>query len=187
MANWKNRIVGHGEEAPDQLLANPKNWRTHPKEQQAALGGLLKEVGVVQSVIVNKRTGYVVDGHARIGLAMKEGQKSIPVVYVDLSDEEEALVLATLDPIGALAGRDAAQLEALLQEVSTEDADLQQLLDALIPQDLPEENGEPVQDEGDSAYQEQYGVIVMCRNAKEQEENYNHLVSMGYECKVVCT
>jgi len=27
---WRNRIVGTGEEAPDQLLANPQNWRTHP-------------------------------------------------------------------------------------------------------------------------------------------------------------
>ena len=33
---WRNRIVGHGEEAPDQLLANPKNWRIHPKAQQDA-------------------------------------------------------------------------------------------------------------------------------------------------------
>lgn len=26
---WRNRIVGHGEEAPDQLLANPMNFRVH--------------------------------------------------------------------------------------------------------------------------------------------------------------
>ena len=34
----------------------------------------------------------------------------MPVLYVDLSPEEEALVLATLDPIGAMAGRDEAKL-----------------------------------------------------------------------------
>ena len=34
---WVNRIVGTGEEAPDQLLANPRNWRVHPKAQQDAL------------------------------------------------------------------------------------------------------------------------------------------------------
>ena len=26
----RNGIVGHGEEAPDLLLANPRNWRVHP-------------------------------------------------------------------------------------------------------------------------------------------------------------
>ena len=44
---WRNRIVGHGEEAPDQLLANPANWRLHPREQQQALAGALAEVGWV--------------------------------------------------------------------------------------------------------------------------------------------
>ena len=40
---WKNRIDGHGEEAPDQLLANPKNWRLHPAQQQAILALKVKE------------------------------------------------------------------------------------------------------------------------------------------------
>jgi len=31
---WRNRITGHGDEAPDQLLANPRNWRIHPAGQQ---------------------------------------------------------------------------------------------------------------------------------------------------------
>jgi len=35
----RNRITGTGEEAPDQLLANPANWRIHPKAQQDALAG----------------------------------------------------------------------------------------------------------------------------------------------------
>jgi hypothetical protein len=36
---WRNRIIGSGQEAPDQLLANPANWRIHPKAQQDALAG----------------------------------------------------------------------------------------------------------------------------------------------------
>src|SRR5690348_10145058 len=80
---WRNRIVGHGEEDPEQLLANPNNWRIHPKSQQDALKGVLSEVGWVQDVIVNKRTGFVVDGHARVALAISAGER-VPVVYVDL-------------------------------------------------------------------------------------------------------
>lgn len=34
---FRNRIVGEGVEAPDQLLANPRNWRAHPKHQVDAL------------------------------------------------------------------------------------------------------------------------------------------------------
>jgi hypothetical protein len=56
---WRNRITGSGEEAPDQLLANPANWRIHPKAQQNALAGALDAVGWVQQVLVNRRTGFV--------------------------------------------------------------------------------------------------------------------------------
>ncbi len=68
-APWTSRIVGSGEEAPDQLLANPANWRIHPKAQQEALAGVLDQVGWVQQVLVNRRTGHVVDGHLRVALA----------------------------------------------------------------------------------------------------------------------
>lgn len=33
-SGWRNRIAGYGEEAPGVLLANPRNWRIHPKAQQ---------------------------------------------------------------------------------------------------------------------------------------------------------
>jgi hypothetical protein len=71
---WRNRIAGAGEEAPDQLLANPANWRIHPKAQQDALSGALDAVGWVQQVLVNRRTGFVVDGHARVALTLSRGK-----------------------------------------------------------------------------------------------------------------
>jgi hypothetical protein len=127
----RNRIIGHGQEAPDQLLANPANWRIHPKAQQAALAGVLDEVGWVQSVIVNQRTGHLVDGHMRVSLALRDGIASVPVAYVDLSPEEEALILATIDPISAMAVTDSDQLAALLADVSPSSADVQTMLDEM--------------------------------------------------------
>ena len=122
MANWRNRIVGEGEEAPDQLLTNPQNWRIHPRSQRAALDGVLSEVGWVQRVVVNRRTGHVMDGHLRIDLAMERGEKTVPVVCVDLSADEEALILATLDPLSALAFADKDKPDELLREVKSGDA-----------------------------------------------------------------
>ncbi len=135
-ATWQNRIVGYGEEPPDQLLANPLNFRTHPKNQQDTLSGVLSEVGIVQNVLVNKRTGYVIDGHLRISLAMREHQPTVPVTYVDLTESEEALILATLDPISAMATADRDKLDELLREVSTSDAAVMQMLS-----DLAADNG----------------------------------------------
>lgn len=129
--DWQNRIVGHGAEAPDQIMANPRNWRIHPSDQQLALAGSLGAVGWVRSVTVNRRTGFLVDGHARVLLAMRHGEASIPVEYVDISDEEEALVLATLDPLAAMAGADAQMFAGLMASIETNDAALSGLLDAI--------------------------------------------------------
>jgi len=132
-APWRSRIVGSGEEAPDQLVANPRNYRTHPAAQRDALRGSLSEVGWVQSVMVNRRTGHVVDGHARIEEAISRGEASVPVLYVDLDEEEERLVLATLDPIGAMAEQSSERLADLLAEITVDDAGLAALLADLAP------------------------------------------------------
>lgn len=152
-AGWRNRITGAGEEAPDQLLANPANWRIHSKAQQDALAGALDQVGWVQQVLINRRSGFVVDGHARVALALSRCEPAVPVLYVDLAPEEEALVLATLDPIGAMAGRDDEKLRALLAEVTVDDAGLLALLGDLggsepkagltDPDEVPEPPAEP--------------------------------------------
>ena len=118
---WKNRIVGTGEENPDQLLANPMNYRIHPKHQQDALGAVLDEVGWVDDVIVNKTTGHIVDGHLRVELALSRGEPSIPVKYVELTENEEKMILAIFDPISAMAVQDKEKLDELLAEVKNED------------------------------------------------------------------
>ena len=132
-APWRNRIVGTGEEPPEQLVANPRNWRTHPAPQRDALRGSLAEVGWVQQVLVNRRTGFVIDGHARVEEALSRAEPSVPVLYVDLSEDEEALALATLDPLACMAIPDQGKLAELLAEITVDDAGLAALLDGMRP------------------------------------------------------
>ena len=127
-STWRNRIVGYSEEVPDQLLANPSNWRIHPAAQQNALSGVLKEVGLVQNVVANRTTGHLVDGHLRVMLAMRENQPVVPVTWVELSEEEEHLILASLDPLAAMATADAGALDALLSSVNSGEAAVQAML-----------------------------------------------------------
>lgn len=130
--SWKNRIVGHGEQPAISYMANPLNWRIHPKAQREALTGILSDVGWVQSVIVNRVTGNVVDGHARIEEALKLGDETpVPFVEVELSEEEEQKILLTLDPISAMAAADKANLEQLLRDVSTDNAAVSGMLEEL--------------------------------------------------------
>jgi len=152
LAKIKNRIVGNGEEPLDQILYNPRNWRIHPLSQQDALKGVLEEVGWVQQVIVNKRTGNLIDGHLRCQLAAREGAQTIPVVYVDVSEDEEALVLATLDPIGAMAATDKQKLDELFANIQSENEQVTALI-----QEIAEKNG--IEEIGADKWQDAFGSL----------------------------
>lgn len=190
MTTWKNRIIGEGAEQPDQILANPKNWRVHPQSQQTALTSILDRVGWVQQVIINRRTGNLVDGHLRVTLAMRKGEPEIPVVYVDISEEEEDLILATLDPLAGLATADRDLLKSLMQDIEFDDENVANMLNEIIgdeaetqPPDTSIDDEEPPED----SYKEQYGVIIICLDEAHQEDVFNKIQAQGYNCKVVAT
>ncbi len=190
--------MGHGDEPLDQIMFNPANWRIHPKEQQTALEGVLSEVGWVQDVIVNKRTGNLIDGHLRCQVAARNDEPTIPVVYVDLSEDEEAIILASLDPLAAMAATDKAKLEELLHQVHSDDERVQQMM-----ADVAEREGMfglPSLDELEAKYgdtgerdlwpfirvqvspetMERYKAILNRLPGKDESERFDALIS-GYE------
>jgi len=166
MTAWRNRIVGHGTEAPDQLLAHPKNWRVHPKAQQEALRGVLEEVGWVQDVVVNQRTGHVLDGHLRVQVAMQREEAEVPVIYVDVSEAEEALILATMDPLSALAVADKVKLDEILRDAPSCSSAVQEMLSQLA-----EDNGLISHDETEDAQEQWAPGIVYQFNLVFDDEN----------------
>jgi DNA modification methylase len=146
---WRNRITGHGDEPLDAILFNPANWRVHPKAQQDALEGVLSQVGWVQDVIVNKTTGRLVDGHLRCQVAARNGEKTIPVVYVELDENEEALILATIDPIAAMAATDKTKLDELMRKIQSDDERVQTMLSEMAEKEgLEYGKQEPAEDPG---------------------------------------
>jgi hypothetical protein len=124
------------------------------------MGAVLDEVGWVQQVIVNQSTGHLVDGHLRVSLACSRNEARVPVVYVELTAEEEALVLASFDPISAMAIPDQEKIHALLSGLTVGDDALLAMLEAIAPvdapapwltdpDDLPEPPGKPITSPGD--------------------------------------
>jgi len=167
---WQNRIVEQGEADPNVLLPNPLNWRAHPAEQSQVLESVLETVGWVDRIIVNKRTGRLVDGHLRVALAKRRGIPQVPVSYVDLSEEEERLVLATFDPITGMALAEQAVLNDLLEQVSTDNPVLQGFLDAMaaapdaeleqVPDDWEQEEQGPALQSPPEALREKWGTAL---------------------------
>lgn len=177
--------------SPAELAENPKNWRRHPDAQIAALTDVLGEVGWAGALLFNERTGRLIDGHGRRKVALEQGAEKVPVLVGDWDEATEAKILATLDPLAAMAEADASALEALLRDVQTGSQAIADMLTKLGEDAgaVPAVSGDaPPGDPGAAdAYREQYGVIVMCGDAAEQESVYNRLQADGLNCKVVTT
>lgn len=133
MTEWKNRLSTEIKLIPAcDLLANPDNARRHPVRQREALRGSLDTLGWVAPVMQNRRTGYLIDGHARVEEALSKDENAlIPVIEVDLEEHEEKLFLASFDYITYMAEYDRESLDALLQDVKTDDTRLQAMLSEL--------------------------------------------------------
>lgn len=71
------------------LKPAPYNPRKSNEKQEANLKKSLEKFGVVEPIVVNKRTGYIVGGHFRIRELKKLGYKEVDCVIVDLNEDDE--------------------------------------------------------------------------------------------------
>jgi hypothetical protein len=146
-----------------ELRPNPKNWRTHPKAQADALKGVLAEIGIADAVLARELDDgslMLLDGHLRVETM---GDQILPVLVLDVNEAEGDKVLATLDPLAAMAESDAAKLDAILREVDTGSPELQEMLAGLaedaglyqddakeiVEDEIPEPPVDPITKPGD--------------------------------------
>jgi hypothetical protein len=171
---------------PAELAENPKNWRTHPAAQVEALEDVLGDVGWAGACLYNERTGRLIDGHARRNVRpelMVDGK--VPVLVGSWTEEQEAKILATLDPLAAMAGADAQKLDELLQGIHNASGAVARMLSDLADQagtkDSRARGGGGGEDGPDCEYPltpvpgEKYDyVLIFCEN----ESDYAHLLTM---------
>ncbi len=124
------------------LKPNPRNWRTHPEAQEAALRGVLGEIGYADACLARELpdgTLELVDGHLRAGL---DPDQKVPVLILDLDEAEADKLLTVLDPLAAMAGADDQKLAELLASIETDNEGLQAMLEGLKPWDGEVDNPE---------------------------------------------
>ena len=71
------------------LKPAPYNPRCSTKKQEKHLQESLTKFGVVEPIIFNKQTGYIVGGHFRVRELKKLGYKEVECVIVDLNEADE--------------------------------------------------------------------------------------------------
>lgn len=125
-----------------ELVPDPRNPRTHPDHQRAALTTLLEKIGYAGAVLAREDGGelVLVDGHLRADISP---DAELPVLILDVNEDEAAVLLASMDPIGAMAVADAELMAQLVQEIDVPDEELAALLAEMT--DLPQPVDDPVE------------------------------------------
>jgi DNA modification methylase len=127
----RDRITGLRRVRASELVPNKKNWRRHSIQQRAALKGLLVEIGYADALIAYELPDgrlQLIDGHLR---AETTPDMEVPVLVLDVNEQEADKLLLTIDPLAAMAEGDQAAVEALLETVRTDSAAVASLLERI--------------------------------------------------------
>jgi hypothetical protein len=169
------------------LRPSPRNWRVHPQAQRDALCGVLAEIGYADALLARELpdgTLELIDGHLR---AETTPEMEVPVLVLDVNEDEAAKLLAVHDPLAAMAGTNAEVLSDLLAHVETENDAVQTLLDQLL------EQGPAIGDQGldDHAappaveIPDAFQVVVECQNEEQQQAVFERLTAEGHKCRLL--
>ncbi len=168
-----------------QLRPHPKNWRIHPAAQQDALRGVLAEIGYAGALLARELSDgslELIDGHLR---AETTPDVDVPVLVLDLDEQEAAKLLALHDPLAGMAEANDEVLAELLAQVETENDAVQSLLDRMLgDSDAALEDAEPEAEKA-VAIPEAFQVVIECRDENEQQAVYERLSAEGYACKLL--
>jgi hypothetical protein len=183
---------------PGELDENPHNWREHSEAQMAALTDVMDEVGWAGACLYNEQTGRLIDGHARRKLALGRPDEIIPVLVGNWDEATEKKILATLDPLAAMAKSNAAQLDALLRDIDTGSEETQQMLanlaaDCGLYQDTADasedeaigEEGPTPRDWASVSLSDRYAILIPCADESEQRNLLGRLTKEGIECRAL--
>jgi len=180
----RDRIQGFCRVPASRLQPHPRNWRLHPAPQRSALAAVLQDIGYAGALIARELPDgelQLLDGHLR---AETTPEQQVPVLIVDLSDDEALKLLAVFDPISGLAEANIPALRAIVEELKVAAPVLQEMLRETTTKRRPSEF-RPRTDEDRAVHE--YQVLVECRDEEEQRQVYERLAGEGLRCRLLCT
>jgi len=100
------------------LQPHPKNPNTHPEQQIEMLAKIIKYQGWRNPIVVSKRSGFIIKGHARLAAAKLLNLEQVPVEYQDYENEaaEYADMIAD-NKIAEMAEIDSFKLGDILEDI----------------------------------------------------------------------
>lgn len=159
------------------LKPAPYNPRKSNEKQEADLKKSLEKFGVVEPIIFNKQTGYIVGGHFRVRELKKLGYKEVECVIVDLNEDDEKELNIRLNANTGEWNWEMLQAEWDLTELEEWGVD--------VPEWDNKEVQEKEQVDLSGDLKETFEVIISCTDETHQEQVYNKMIADGFEVRVL--
>jgi ParB-like chromosome segregation protein Spo0J len=166
--------------------------KPHPQNpRQGDIGAIHTSIqtnGFYGTIIAQKSTGYILAGNHRWQAARQTKTKTIPVTWLDVDDDHALRILLADNRTNDLATYNDNMLSELLQDLhnatGTLDGtgytgdDLDELLAGL------NETAENATDQT-TELQEEYQILITCRNSQHQEQLLEQLTEQGHQCRAL--
>ncbi len=182
---WRNRIVEHVRVKATDLFANDLNPRRHGAFQKQALEAIGREVGLARSLLGYRDDGgriRLIDGHLRKEVL---GKGEVWVEVLDVSETEARKLLLSMDPLAALAETEFEALETLRSLVQTEEDDLATLWLSIDKAQKDFEEKEKELTGQRPTLEEQWLVVVHCKDETMQSEILAEMRTRGIPAKAL--
>lgn len=161
----------------EDLKVHPNNPR---KGNLKALSESLEVNGFYGAIIAQKSTGYILAGNHRYMASREKGVTELPVIWVDVDENQAKKILLADNRTSDLAIYDEEELADLLQSldnlegVGYSEKDLNMLLGI-------EDNN----DDDHELFEAEFRIVVTCKDEQNQVELFEKLKGEGYECQLL--
>lgn len=168
-------------------LSDIHPYERNPRRNDPAVDAVVESIRQCSYIapIVVDEDGMILAGHTRYKALKKLKRKEAEVIIkAGLSEEQKQKYRLLDNKTTELAGWDLDLLADELEGLDFGDLSLDW---GVGGDEEPQEVGEPAGNFSQSEfnYTQQYGVTVILGSEAEQEDCYNKLKGMGYDCRVV--
>jgi hypothetical protein len=147
---------------------------------------VLAEVGYAGALLARELADgrlELIDGHLR---AETTPDSLVPVLVLDVDEQEALKILVTFDPLSTLATADAEKLNEALSDCDIRNpAVMTMLADIDHAARQANEALEERTEQPDVEIPEAYQLLVECGSEDEQRELYERLRGEGFKCRVL--
>jgi len=182
----RNRIKAHRRVRAGDLIPHELNFRGHPEHQRQALSALYQDIGFARSLLAYELSDgqlKLIDGHLRRDL---DPDMEVDVEILDVTDAEARALLLSIDPLADLAEQKEQLYERLLELTPPPSEDLEalwhlarQTIDSALDE-KPVAKTPPTME-----WDEEFLVLVKCRDERQQIELLERFMGEGLECKAL--